>query len=97
MTLSIGPGWIRRVIVLLALFCGLPLAVRAEDGSAGWLRYSRITEPAALRQYRLLPREIVQADASVVGERASDELVRGLHSMLGDEFKVSSALPNTDA
>jgi alpha-glucuronidase len=101
-------GWTRRTgvcklcrllrcIALAAFFGSTVWAAQAETGSAGWLRYSRITNPVALQQYRLLPRQIVQADTSPVGRSASGELARGLHSMLGDEFKVGSAIPADDA
>lgn len=96
MTLMIGRGWIRRSVVLL-LLCGLPWALQAEDGSAGWLRYSRITEPAAIRLFRSLPWVVVRADKSVVGGSAAGELARGLRSMLGGDFKVVPSLPDSDA
>ncbi len=70
---------------------------QAENGSAGWLRYSRITEPSVIQQYRLLPRRIVQTGTSPLERNASAELAQGLRSMLGDEFEVGSALPDADA
>jgi len=86
-----------RCLTLAALFSSTVWAAQAETGSAGWLRYSRITNPSALQQDRLLPRQIVRADTSPVGRSASDELARGLRSMLGDEVKVGSTLSVADA
>jgi alpha-glucuronidase len=86
-----------RCIALAAFFGSTVWAAQAETGSAGWLRYSRITNPAALQQDRLLPRQIVQADTSPVGRSASSELEQGLGNMLGGEFNVDSALPDADA
>ena len=74
--------------------CGM---AQAENGAAGWLRYSRITEPSALQQYRLLPRRIVQSDTSPIGGNAAAELARGLRSMLGGQFEVDATLPDADA
>jgi alpha-glucuronidase len=95
-----GLSEVRRIlccIALVALFGSGVWAAQAETGSAGWLRYSRIANPSALRQYRLVPHQIVQADASAVGRSASGELARGLRGMLGGEFEVTSALPDADA
>ena len=70
---------------------------RAENGSAGWLRYSRITAPATIQQYRLLPRRIVQVGVSPLERNAAAELERGLRSMLGGELEAGSTLPDADA
>ncbi len=70
---------------------------QAENGSAGWLRYSRITESSVIQQYRLLPRQIVQTGTSPVERNASAELARGLRGMLGDELEIASVLPDADA
>jgi alpha-glucuronidase len=82
---------------LVVLFCSVAWSAQAENGSAGWLRYSRITEPAAIRQYRSLPRQIVQTDTSPLGRNAAGELARGLSSMLGSRFGVGSTLPGAEA
>jgi alpha-glucuronidase len=57
----------------------------AEDGSAAWLRYARVTADG----YRGVPSRIVVVDNSAVERSAADELRRGLSAMLGREFTVA--------
>jgi len=57
----------------------------AEDGSAAWLRYAPIKEPAL---YRTLPSNIVVQGGDVVQMTAATELQRGLTSMLGRTFTL---------
>ena len=84
-------------ITLVVVLCSLTWGARAEDGSDGWLRYSRITDQAVLRQYQSLPRNIVQSDSSALGRNASAELARGLRGMLGGQYKENSGRPDGNA
>ena len=78
---------VRRLhLYVIALLMMAPLTVLGESGAEGWLRYSRITNPAALRSYRSVPRQVVQAGTSAPSRNAANELVRGLRSMLGAEI-----------
>jgi alpha-glucuronidase len=76
---------LRNTALLLAL---LPIAAKAEDGSAAWLRYAPLTNPTP---YASLPTRIVSTDTSSTGRAAAEELRRGLTSMLGRPFVVASA------
>ncbi|MGI4756478.1 MAG: alpha-glucuronidase family glycosyl hydrolase [Janthinobacterium lividum] len=58
---------------------------RAEDGSAAWLRYARLKNPA---QYRVLPSRIVVIGDAPQALSAATELQRGLSGMLGRSFTV---------
>lgn len=92
--------WLRRHLSSVALmfaFCSVPWSARAETGAAGWLRYSRITDSSAARQYQTLPRQIVRTGASPVERNAAAELERGLQSMLGGNFEAGSSLGGGDA
>ena len=66
-----------------------------ETGEQGWLRYAALPQQAA-RQYRM-PQHIVATGQSAVARSAATELARGLHSMLGENFPVSSTLPGDDS
>jgi alpha-glucuronidase len=62
---------------------------RAEDGSAAWLRYAPIANPA---MYKDLPSHIVVYGDSPTDKAAAEELRRGLSSMLGRAFTVKSTI-----
>jgi alpha-glucuronidase len=83
---------------LAVMFCGCVfpgMLARAEDGSAAWLRYARISRPA---QYSTLPSRIVRMGDSPSERAAADELSKGLSSMLGRQFTVEAAAnPKGDA
>jgi len=57
----------------------------AEDGSAAWLRYASIPNPA---QYSFLPSRIAVRGNSPLEQTAARELQQGLSSMLGRPFSV---------
>ncbi len=95
----------RAAVALLAL---LPMAAQAESGAAGWLRYSRISDPSVLRSdLHSIPQHIVLSAGADPAERnASAELARGLQSMLGQPIAQTSirtsalssaTLPSADA
>jgi alpha-glucuronidase len=87
---------IRRTVLLLVagLWFGTS-GVRAETGEAGWLRYAPLSTQVA-QQYKLSG-HIVSTGESAVSHSAANELARGLHSMLGQNFPISSSLPQEDA
>jgi alpha-glucuronidase len=59
----------------------------AEDGSAAWLRYARITHDAP---YRALPSRIVVYGNTPTDRAAGEELQRGLTSLLGKPFTLET-------
>src|ERR1700761_6450203 len=85
-----------KALGLLALsFLSIVPYAHPETGEQGWLRYAALPSQAA-GQYRM-PHHIVAAGQSAVARSAATELARGLHSMLGGNFSVSSALPGGDS
>jgi len=89
--------WLGRLVLLvlpglLGFFLGAASA-SAETGADAWLRYERITDPAARAQYATLPGAVVMLGDSIVFRSAHDELVRGVGSML-DRRLVSSGAPD---
>jgi alpha-glucuronidase len=87
---------IRRTVLLLVLGLWFGTSgMRAETGEAGWLRYAPLSTQAA-QQYKL-PSHIVSSGESAVSHSAASELVRGLHSMIGQNLQISSTLPQEDA
>ena len=81
-----------RYCARIFLICALSLVTaHAEDGSAAWLRYARIQNPAL---YRSLPSTIIVQGNDLIQKTAARELQRGLTSMLGRNFTVR-ALPET--
>ncbi len=85
-----------HAVLLLAssLLCFAP-GVYGETGQEGWLRYAAL--PPQLAQQYKIPHRIVAPSQSAVAHSAATELARGLHSMLGADFTVSSALAGNDA
>jgi alpha-glucuronidase len=59
--------------------------MRAENGSAAWLRYAPLANPA---MYKDLPSRIVVIPSGASMETAAQELQRGLSSMLGRNFTI---------
>jgi alpha-glucuronidase len=77
----------------LALLLLAPALCMAEDGSAAWLRYA----PVTAAKYKGLPSRIVVTGDSLVEKTAGEELRRGLSSMLGRPFTVSSGAAEKNA
>jgi alpha-glucuronidase len=75
--------------VVLLLTSSSRLAM-AEDGSAAWLRYAPISNPA---RYKALPARIVVLGSSATERAAGLELSQGLSSMLGRRFELVSGSP----
>jgi len=70
--------WLKLLLaVALALECA---SVRAENGSAGWLRYAPL---ANAQPYQSLPAAVVPLDRSPEVQGAARELTLGLSKMLG--------------
>ncbi len=87
----------RAVLAVLALLCfATAPGLRAETGEAGWLRYSPLPLQIA-QQYKADPQWIVVLGTSPVARSAASELARGLHSMLGENVRVATTLPQEDA
>ncbi len=79
-------------LALMSLLVTLPAF--AETGAEGWLRYAPVSDAAALRQYLLLPRTIVQPSDDPVSQSAAHELSRALSSQLGIALTQSKAPPH---
>ena len=80
---------------LAVLTCGAAIvapSLRAEDGSAAWLRYAPIPNTAL---YASLPSRILIVGSSPSSQVAAAELKRGLSSMLGRQFTVDLAAKST--
>jgi len=82
--------YFRNAIVLLtwALLGSAPFA-QAENGSAGWLRYAPLSQRAA-QLYEKIPRHVVEITNTPVARNAANELMRGIHSMLGNDLQLAS-------
>jgi alpha-glucuronidase len=74
--------------ILVAALCVQSVALFAEDGAAGWLRYA--LAPNAAR-YRSLPAAVVPLDHSPVVQSAANEAARGLSRMLGHPVLAGDA------
>ena len=75
----------RSLGLVLGLCAAVAPCARAEDGSAAWLRYAPLKNPA---QYRTLPSRIAVVGDAPQALSAAAELQRGLGSMLGRSFTV---------
>ena len=79
--------WFKSVASFALLFAVGSVIAQAEDGSAAWLRYAPITNPAL---YKDVPGAIVSDDPSSTGKTAAKELQRALSSMLRRPFTIQS-------
>jgi alpha-glucuronidase len=87
---------VRDAVCLLTLaFLSFAPGSRAETGEDGWLRYAALP-PHLARQYKF-PGRIVVTSQSAVAQSAASELVRGLHSMLGQNFQITGPVQGEDA
>lgn len=68
----------------------------AENGAEGWLRYAALSSHAA-QQYQNLPLHIVEVTHSPIARNAATELARGLHAMLGKDFRIVPSSTSEDA
>ncbi len=83
--MSMWPNQVRTYALMAACLLAAS-TLRAEDGSAAWLRYA----PVQAARYDTLPSRIVVRGQSAVERNAADELARGLSGMLGRRFEVSA-------
>lgn len=73
------------LVLFLAVSAGSAIA---ENGEAGWLRYTPISDA---QQYRGIPSKIVVLEQSPIARSAGQELKTGLSSMLGRSFTIEFA------
>jgi alpha-glucuronidase len=66
-------------------------SLRAETGRDAWLRYVPLDQ-AASKKYSAVPRLILRLGDSPVVHSAELELTRGLHGMLGGEFRTTTSI-----
>jgi alpha-glucuronidase len=82
--------YFRNAIVLMTwALLGSASFTHAENGSAGWLRYAPLSQRAA-QLYKKIPRRVVEITDTPVARNAANELIRGVHSMLGDDLLLAS-------
>jgi alpha-glucuronidase len=80
------------VVVLEALLLSaVPYSLLAESGQDAWLRYARL-DPRAAAMYSSLPRIVVSPGDSPVLNSARQELIGGLHDILGGDFRTATTL-----
>jgi alpha-glucuronidase len=80
----------RSVAGALGVAAMLACAAHAETGTAAWLRYAPLDEPALSRDRAALPDAVVVAGASPVLASARDEIVRGIRGMLGRTLRTGA-------
>src|SRR5579871_1279955 len=83
--------------LLLFLAWAIPYAAHAETGAEAWLRYERVTDPAALQRYHELPSRIVQLGQNPIAKNAAVELARGLSGELGLQTQQATTYGTEDA
>jgi alpha-glucuronidase len=71
-------------------------SLHAETGREGWLRYARLDQPEQVK-YSALPASVVALGNSEVVHTAQEELVRGVHGMLGRTMREDKELPAENA
>jgi alpha-glucuronidase len=81
----------KAITLSVVLLAAAPVAY-GENGAEGWLRYAPLPAQAA-SEYRNVPRHVVGLTHTAVARSAANELARGLHAMLGDEFTFASDVP----
>jgi alpha-glucuronidase len=86
-----------RPLCVIPALLACAAALRAEDGSVAWLRYTALGETAA-RGYRLaVPAVVVAAGAAAPIDSAQQELIRGIRGMLGRTLRVEAHVPRESA
>jgi alpha-glucuronidase len=76
---------LRGLLALVFVCCAV--AAQAEDGHELWLRY-RLLDAPLVRTYRPALTGLVTAGGSPTMDAARDEMVQGLHGMLGRPVRV---------
>ena len=88
-----NPATVWRRLTMCAAVAGLVLAarpLRAESGSAAWLRYEPVSDAAVRARYLALSESVLVLGDSAVIRSARDELTRGVRSMLARELTPAS-------
>jgi alpha-glucuronidase len=80
--------------VLVFAFCLTP-QLRAETGAPAWPRYAPLDQPAA-QKFAALPDTVFTLGDSAILKSAQQELLLGLHGMLGKTLRSAGSLPNGD-
>lgn len=94
-TKACGPRRCAALLLIAALLAAVSL--RGEDGYEAWLRYPRIEDAVSRQQFDSLPAVVVAWGDSAVVKAAQQEMIRGVHSMLGRSLHVRTTLPNRSA
>src|SRR4051812_7474617 len=77
----------------LVVCCGL----HAETGRSAWLRYAAL-DAAVARQYTtVVPAVVTVTGTGVLGQSARDEVMRGVHGLLGKDLRDESKTPEAGA
>src|SRR4051794_34171387 len=83
-----------RLAVLVAIVMGVAsIRLSAETGQAAWLRYARLDAAVVQRTAGEIPRSIVTLESTPPIQKARDELVEGLHGLLGMDLEGVAQLP----
>ena len=69
----------------------------SETGYDAWLRYESIDDKATKERYDQLPAVIVALEDTSIIKSAQEEMLRGVHGMLGRTLRVESKLPDENA
>jgi alpha-glucuronidase len=80
-------GWLRSIVIVIAVFLTSVSSLRAETGAEGWLRYAPLSREAASR-YDAMPNVVIPLSNSEVLNSAKGELIRGLGAMLEESLRV---------
>src|SRR3954469_6518968 len=92
----IVPSMLRtlRLTVVVAMATSIAsIRVSAETGAAAWLRYAPLEAALVQRTEREIPRVIVTLESAAPIQKARDELVAGLHGLLGRDLESVAQLP----
>lgn len=85
----------KKLLCVLVL-CTLSNLLHAETGHEAWLRYAKLDGPAKAK-YASLPAATVVLGDSPILQNARQELIRGVHSMLGRTLRIEKELPKEPA
>ena len=83
----------RILVHAVGMLLLLPIAARAEDGRAAWLRYAPLDAALARHAQRLVPQALVAVGEAAPVLKARDEIVRGVKGMAGGDVRSASSLP----
>jgi alpha-glucuronidase len=86
-------------MMLRFVFAGLLICcvARAETGRSAWLRYAPLDAAAALQYVIAVPAAVTVLSSSTLELSARDEVVLGVHGMLGKDLRVEPTAPKGSA